>query len=162
MLTRFALATVLLFPLAIAPLFAAGGGGGGGGGSAEEEWTSKSIDFRRGYDAVEKEDYQAAVELFGKAVAADPKDADALNYLGYSHRRLGDFPTAMKYYEQALALRPKHLGAHEYLGEAYLELNNLAKAKEHLAQLDDICWLGCKEYRELKAAVRKYEESHKG
>ncbi len=160
MFARAAIAALLLL-LATAPLFAAGGGGGGGG-PQEEHWAFKSRNFQRGYQAVEKADYRAAIEWFNLAVAADPKDPDALTYLGYSHRKLGDYPAAMKYYEQALAVNPKHVGAHEYLGEAYLEMNNLPKAREELAKLDDICWLGCEEYRELKTAIRQYEQQHKG
>ena len=45
------------------------------------------------------------------------------------------------------------------MGEAYLALNDLAKAKEHLARLDSLCFLPCAEYRELKEAVQAYEKS---
>ncbi|HEX7926121.1 MAG TPA: tetratricopeptide repeat protein [bacterium] len=159
MWTRVALGFTLLMTVTVLSLFAAGGGGGGG--DAEEDWSNKPKIFREGYEAIEKKDFQKAIELFKQAFAQNPKDADAVNYLGYAHRKLGDYDSAIKFYTQALELDPKHLGAHEYLGEAYLEMNNLPKAKEHLAKLDDICWLGCKEYRELKEAVRDYEKKAK-
>ena len=38
-------------------------------------------------------------------------------------------------------------------------LGNLAKAKEHLAILDKLCFLPCEEYSDLKKAVREYESS---
>ena len=53
----------------------------------------------------------------------------------------------------------KHLGAHEYIGEAYLALGELGKAKEHLARLNKLCFLGCEQYRDLKKAVEAYEKS---
>ena len=56
-----------------------------------------------------------------------------------------------------MELNPKHLGVHEYIGEAYLEKGNLAKAKEHLRKLDDLCFWGCEEYTDLKEAVEKFE-----
>ena len=48
---------------------------------------------------------------------------------------------------------------HEYIGEAYLMLGNLAKAKEHLAALDRLCFFPCSQYRDLKKAVEAYEKS---
>ena len=59
---------------------------------------------------------------------------------------------------EALRIDPKHRAAHEYLGEAYLMSGNLAKAKEHLAQLDRLCTFGCEEYSKLKAAVARAEQ----
>jgi len=58
-----------------------------------------------------------------------------------------------------LAIDPKHRGAHEYIGEAYLTLDNLAKAKEHLATINSLCFFPCSEYRDLKKAVEAYEKS---
>jgi tetratricopeptide (TPR) repeat protein len=154
MRVRVALGFVLLTAVFAAPLLAAGGGGD----SSAEEWSFKSKEFRAGHDAIGKQDFRQAIAWFSQAAAASPKDADAANYLGYAHRKLGDFESALKFYNRALELNPKHLGALEYLGEAYLELQDLPKAKDQLAKLDDICWLGCKEYRDLKAAIRDYEK----
>jgi len=50
-----------------------------------------------------------------------------------------------KHYNEALRIDPEHRGAHEYLGEAYLMVGNLAKAKEHLAVLDKLCFFPCDE-----------------
>jgi DNA-binding SARP family transcriptional activator len=65
-----------------------------------------------------------------------------------------------KHYNEALAIDPRHREAHEYLGEAYLMVGNLAKAKEHLAQLDKICFFPCSEFSELKNAIGDYERKH--
>jgi DNA-binding SARP family transcriptional activator len=62
-----------------------------------------------------------------------------------------------QHYNEALRIDPKHKRAHEYLGEAYLMVGNLPKAKEHLAQLDKICYFGCSEYSDLKKAIGAYE-----
>ncbi len=140
---------------------AAGGGGGGGGGGADD-WSSKPMSFQDAVKAVDAKDFQRAITLLTAYVAKNPSDADAFNYLGFSYRKLKDYDTAIKHYQKALDLDPKHLGANEYLGEAFLETGNLAKAKEQLAKLDNICWMGCKEYRELKDEVKEYEQAHKG
>ncbi len=51
----------------------------------------------------------------------------------------------------------RHRGANEYLGELYLQTGDLAKAKERLEKLDDICFFGCGEYNDLKAAIEAYK-----
>ena len=65
-----------------------------------------------------------------------------------------------RHYNEALRIDPKHRAAHEYLGEAYLMTGNVAKAKEHLAQLDRLCTFGCEEYTELKQVDRGFEQQH--
>ena len=47
----------------------------------------------------------------------------------------------------------------EYLGELYLQTDDLAKAKERLKKLDDICTFGCEEFNDLKAAITAYENN---
>jgi len=66
-----------------------------------------------------------------------------------------------KHYQEALRLDPKHRGAHEYIGEAYVMVGNLAKAKEHLAALNKLCFFSCEEYRDLKKAIEGYESKKK-
>jgi len=58
-----------------------------------------------------------------------------------------------------LAIDPEHRGANEYLGELYLQTNDLAKAKERLNKLDDICYFGCEEFDDLKSAIAAYENN---
>ena len=79
-----------------------------------------------------------------------------LNYLGYSHRKLGHTEKALGYYQQALEIEPKHRGANEYLGELYLELKQLDKAEERLKVLSTAC-NACEEYVELKEKVEAFK-----
>src|SRR5262245_26339091 len=102
MWTRMALGLTLLAVTA-GPLFAAGGGGGD---DYQASWVNKPKAFRDGVEAIEKKDFRQAVEFFKQAVAENPKDADAVNYLGYTHRKTGDYDNALKYYGQALELDP--------------------------------------------------------
>lgn len=123
---------------------------------------SKSADYQQGVKAVKAKDYGTAMTQFKKAVAADPKDADAWNYLGYSHRQMKQFDQALSAYKKALAINPKHLAAHEYLGELYLQTGDLAKAKEQAKKLYDLCFTGCEEEDDLKKALKAYVAAHKG
>lgn len=110
-------------------------------------------------DAIAAKNYDAAVPLLKETVAKNPSNADAYNYLGYTHGRMGKHDDALAYYQKALDLQPDHRGANEYLGELYLKMGDLAKAKERLTVLDNACFFGCPEFDMLKKAVADYEAS---
>jgi tetratricopeptide (TPR) repeat protein len=137
----------------------AGNGGGAGGGAAEAPGKPEDPDYTAGVKAIKAGQFAAAVPLLQGVVARDGVNADAHNWLAYAVRRSGAPARSIPIYEKALAIDPKHRGAHEYIGEAYLALDNLAKAKEHLARLDKLCFLPCSQYRDLKKAVEAYESS---
>lgn len=132
------------------------------GSSSKSTRPARQSNYDKAVMAVKSGSFQTAVKLLEKVVGKDGDNADAYNYLAFSHRKLGQFDPAMKFYRKALAIDAKHRGANEYIGELYLELGDLGKAKEHLAKLDDICWLGCEEYDDLKAAVERYEAKKRG
>jgi len=104
-------------------------------------------------------DWPGARDVLQKAIARDPGNADYHNLLAYAirHTASPNMDLVFKHYGEALRIDPKHRGAHEYIGEAYLMVGNLAKAKEHLATLDKLCFFSCEEYRDLKKAIQQYE-----
>ena len=108
----------------------------------------------------EAKDWAGASELLSQAIAGNPQNADYHNLFAYSMRMGANPPMDLvfRHYNEALRIDPRHRGAHEYLGEAYLMQGNVAKAKEHLAQLDRLCFFGCEEYTMLKKAVAEYEQ----
>ena len=103
--------------------------------------------------------YDEAKGYLQKVLAAKPDDADALNLMGFTERKLGDPGHSLEYYNKALALNPKHLGANEYLGELYLEMKDVKKAEERLAVLQQACGGTCEEYQELKEKIEKFKGS---
>ena len=109
--------------------------------------------------ATQRQDWPAAQAALRDALAKEPGNADYHNLYAYSVRKGAspDMSLVFKHYNEALRLDPKHRGAHEYIGEAYLMVGNLPKAKEHLAQLDKLCFLPCSEYSDLKQAVADHE-----
>lgn len=131
---------------------------GGGGGDFAINTQPSDPDYTKGVKAVEAKHWDEANQLFLQALSRDDKNADILNYLGYTERNRGNMDKAFNYYERALALNPKHRGAHEYLGEAYLITGNLPKAEEQLAALDKLCFFSCEEYRDLKEKIAEYKE----
>ena len=110
--------------------------------------------------AIENKNWDRAIDILNGVIVHDMENADAYNLLGYSERNRGNLETAFKHYQRALSIDPEHRGAHEYIGEAYLMVGNLARAEDHLAKLDKLCWLPCEEYNELKAATADYKQKH--
>jgi len=94
--------------------------------------------------------YLKAYDKFEKAYAKDKKNADILNYLGYTLRKTGDLKQAEIYYLKGLELDSKHLGINEYLGELYVKTNRIDLAKERLEVLESC---NCEEYNELKEVI---------
>jgi Flp pilus assembly protein TadD len=104
---------------------------------------------------IDKYEYRGAIAKLNQLVKQDPKNADARNYLGYSHRKLKEFAEAKASYEMALSLDPQHKPALEYQGELLIETGDMAGAERNLATLQGLCPTGCEERNALAAAVAK-------
>jgi tetratricopeptide (TPR) repeat protein len=122
------------------------------------DWAELDPVFAAGKRAIGAGDWEGAIEALTNAALRDARNADIQNYLGYAYRRLRQFDPAMQHYQQALTLNPRHRSAHEHLGEAHLAQGNLAKAKEHLAALEQICLIPCDEYDDLQRAIAEYNK----
>jgi len=112
------------------------------------------------HQLIEDEKYQQAITEIDEALRDKPDNADLLNLLAYSHRKLGHFDVAMENYLNALKIDSDHRGANEYLGELYLQLGQPEKAEERLAVLDKECFFGCDEYDKLKRAIADYRKQN--
>ena len=83
----------------------------------------------------------------GRALGPHP---DVLTYQGFANRKLSNYDVAISFYSAALRLDPEHRGANEYLGEYFVETGQLARAKQQLVTLEQICKFGCEEAEELR------------
>ena len=151
-LIGLSLAVAPTLTMAPGAALAAGGGGGSGG------WAAGTVaeGLEEASQLIETARYEDAISILEGVVADDPGNADAYNWLGYTHRQLGRYDEAMTYYEQALAIDSDHRGALEYLGEAYLAMGDLAAAEAMLERLDSACWFGCDELEQLEQAIEEY------
>ena len=157
---------ILLFVLIASPVFSAGSGGSSGGGEEGKPVTQyqiaeKMIKKAKKFEKKNKTDkaqkhYKKAIGYLIKHNKKFPADPDTLNYLGFTHRKIGDYENAEIYYSMGLELDPKHVGINEYMGELFVVTNRLDKAKERLAVLKDC---NCKEYKELKLVIEGKKES---
>ena len=156
---------VLLFVLTTFSAYSAGGGGTGGGDKekpvSQYEIAVKMIKKAKKFEKKNKIDkaqkqYKKAIGYLLKHNKKFPADPDTLNYLGFTHRKVGDYENAEIYYSMGLELDPKHVGINEYMGELFVVTNRLDEAKERLAVLKDC---NCKEYDELKLVIEGKKES---
>jgi len=121
----------------------------------------QSIKFAKKYEAKgklekAKKRYAKAQKLLLKANKEKPLQADTLNYLGFTTRKLGDYENGEKYYLLGLEINPSHVGINEYLGELYVATNRLDLAKERLKVLESC---NCEEYTELKEIINGTKQS---
>ena len=127
------------------------------GGDDYTATSSKPAAYNQALKLIKDKNYSEAIIKLKEAENKAKSDADIKNLLGFSSRKSGKLDDAKKYYEKALLLDPKHKGALEYQGELFLMLGDKVAAEKNLQKLDKICWLGCSELDDLRAAIRNYK-----
>ena len=100
--------------------------------------------------------YAKAQKLLLKSNKKKPLQADTLNYLGFTTRKLGDYEKGEEFYLQGLQIEPDHNGINEYLGELYMATNRMDLAKGRLNVLKSC---NCKEYSQLKEIIEGTKKS---
>ena len=134
------------------------------GSSSDSDSTPKASDYTKAKNLINsakkyekkgktdkaQERYAKAQKLLLKSNDEKPLQADTLNYLGFTTRKLGDFEGGEKFYLQGLEIEPNHNGINEYLGELYVVTNRIDMAKERLEVLKNC---NCEEYEELKEII---------
>ena len=139
-------------------------------GSKEPEPAKVKTDYSKAVEAIKfakkfekkgkvekaKKRYEKAQKLLLQSNEKKPNQADTLNYLGFTTRKLGDYENGEKYYLMGLKIDPNHIGINEYLGELYVATNRLSLAKERLKVLESC---NCEEYAELKDVIDGVKES---
>ena len=138
-----------------------GSSGGDGAVKSNYQKAVKLIKHAKKYEKKGKTDkaekrYKKALKLLTKENKKKPNNADTLNYLGFTTRKLGDFENGEKYYLEGLAVEPNHIGINEYLGELYVVTNRIDLAKERLNVLANC---NCDEYNELKEIIEGTKKS---
>ena len=84
----------------------------------------------------------------------DQNTARALNYRGYTLRKMGHWDEGVAFYMKSIAVDPQYVQVREYLGEAYVEKGKIALAAEQLATIARLCGSKeCSEYQDLSKAI---------
>ena len=140
------------------------------GSSSDNDSTPKESDYtkaknliiaakkyeKKGKTEKAEKKYAKAQKLLIKSNDKKPLQADTLNYLGFTTRKLGDYDGGEKFYLQGLEIEPNHNGINEYLGELYVATNRMDMAKERLEVLKTC---NCEEYAELKEIIEGTKKS---
>ena len=140
------------------------------GTSSDNDSSSKVSDFTKAKNLVKaakkyekkgkiekaQKRYAKAQKLLLKSNKKKPLQADTLNYLGFTTRKLGDYEKGEEFYLQGLQIEPNHNGINEYLGELYIATNRMDLAKGRLNVLKDC---NCKEYNQLKEIIEGTKKS---
>ena len=100
--------------------------------------------------------YAKAQKLLLKSNKEKPLQADTLNYLGFTTRKLGDYKKGEEYYLLGLKIEPNHKGINEYLGELYVVTNRIDLANKRLDVLKNC---NCEEYNDLKEIIEGTKKS---
>ena len=156
-----ALAALVAAGISMMP-FAAKAAGSDTGSSGGSGYTvaAASKEMRKATVMIKNEDYAGALSFLEAEIAKNPDNADAWNLTGFASRKLGDYAASEVAYDKALAIDPKHKGALEYKGELYLTLGNLEGAENMFDRLNKVCFLSCKEKKQLAAAIRTYKKAN--
>ena len=135
-----------------------------GSSSSDSSTTVKKTDYEKAVSYIDKakkfeedgkqkkakKQYEKAQKLLIKSNENEPNNADTLNYLGFTTRKLGNLKLGEEYYLKGLAIEPKHNGINEYLGELYVVTNRMDLAKERLEILKNC---NCEEFDELNEII---------
>ena len=135
-----------------------------GSSSSESSTTAKKNNYEKAVSYIDKakkfekdgkqkkaeKQYEKAQKLLIKSNENEPNNADTLNYLGFTTRKLGNLKLGEEYYLKGLAIEPDHNGINEYLGELYVVTNRMDLAKERLEILKNC---NCEEFDELNEII---------
>ena len=110
----------------------------------------------KGKNEKAKKRYERALKFLIKSNKEKPNQADTLNYLGFTTRKLGNYEEGEKYYLLGLKIEPDHKGINEYLGELYVVTDRVELAKQRLEVLKSC---NCEEYEELKNIINGNKKS---
>lgn len=91
------------------------------------------VNFMAGSIYEHEKKYEKAEETFRQVIADDPRNAAALNYLGYMMADRGEhLDDALNYIKRAIALDPQNGAYLDSLGWAYFKLGKYDLAEENL------------------------------
>lgn len=141
-----------------------GGGGGnmprGAPPSMSAPRFDPTVEYKKGLEALQAENYKDADRAFGRVLQAIPRDANSNFMAGLARTGLGKLKDARRYYEKAVKYDENLILAHQELG---ITLARLGEADKARAVLDDLkqrattCADTCAQAADLKAAVPAVE-----
>jgi predicted Zn-dependent protease len=97
----------------------------------------------------------AANDALESALAVDPRNQKAFVVLAQVAQKQALPGKAIRYYREALSIEPNDVVALSGQGEAMVQRGALARARDNLARITQICPTACTEQKTLAAAIEK-------
>ena len=95
-----------------------------------------NIDYlAKGIDAIQNQNYQAAIEDYNKAIAINLNDADAYNSRGVAKYKLGKYIKAIEDFNQAIVINPYYADAYYSRGVVKSKLGKHVEAIKNFNQV---------------------------
>ena len=102
-------------------------------------WTSQGDSFmQKARETFDLSYYGRAEGEYRKALAINPKDADALAGMAWVQSGRREFEQSIEWANQALAVEPKRPGVYGLLGDAAVEMGDYESAFEHYQTMLDM------------------------
>ncbi len=122
----------------------------------DDQIAPRSIDLlREGEAHLAAGRFVAADQALEASLAVDPRNRSAYVALARVALKEKLFGQAIRYSRKALALEPNDSQAIALQGQAMVELGAVARARENLARLQQLCPRGCAPLSELTAAISR-------
>jgi tetratricopeptide (TPR) repeat protein len=96
------------------------------------------VHFIAGFAYSDLQDYERALEDYGRAIALNPEDATAYNNRGLAYSDLQDYERALEDYGRAIALNPEDATAYYNRSCAYALMSCAGEACEWLQKAIDL------------------------
>jgi type IV pilus biogenesis/stability protein PilW len=93
--------------------------------------------YKLGISYITKGELKEAFIEFQKSIRLNPKNKEALNYLGYISTRFKKYDEAISYYKRAISIDPNYSEAMNNLGVTYLEIENWDEAIKYFKKALD-------------------------
>lgn len=90
--------------------------------------------MREGEAAFAREDYDAALKSYARALQLDPKLYDAALFSGDAHLQRGEFDQAREAYARAASINPDRETAYRYWGNSFLRQARLDEARDRYVE----------------------------
>ena len=99
--------------------------------------------------------FEDAVNALETSLAVDPRNREAFIHLAHVAQKQGLPGKAIRFYREALLIEPNDVAALAGQGDALVQKGAVAKARENLARIKQLCVTACAEQDKLAAAIAK-------
>jgi Tfp pilus assembly protein PilF len=99
--------------------------------------------------------YDEAINALESSLAVDPRNRQAFIHLAHVAQKQGLPGKAIRFYREALLIEPNDVAALAGQGDALVQKGAVAKARENLARIKQLCVTTCAEQDKLASAIAR-------